>query len=284
MGIAICCILTGRYEVFWESLYQSLRMHFLPDVPRVFHVFTDSSRLLAMALPDCVFWYEPAKPWPLDTLLRFHMFCRIQDQLSMSGHVFFFNANSRMLRPFPEDPRSLCSPGHLLLWEHSNLQGQPPDTFRYERNPASAACIPLGQGDRYYGGGFFGGCTDDFLSMCRSLRNNIEADLHAGVTALFHDESHLNRYALDHEVCVVPSGWIAQASFFDEENGSMVFQEKIHFGGEDRLRGVSWGTRLRRTAQKGVKYLIVAPFRLGPLGAVRLIRQKWKARQHTRIP
>ena len=91
-----------------------------------------------------------------------------------------------------------------------------PDHSRgtYETNEKSSACVGPNEGDRYYIGAFWGGGAPQVLQMSATLRHNLERDLaQAGYVAVWHDESHLNRYFIDHppkrlppSYCY-PEGW-----------------------------------------------------------------------------
>ena len=67
----------------------------------------------------------------------------------------------------------------------------------YDRNPKSLAYIPYGDGNNYYAGGFNGGRTKNFLEMSEVIADRVNRDLENGVIALWHDESHMNRYLVD---------------------------------------------------------------------------------------
>jgi histo-blood group ABO system transferase len=58
--------------------------------------------------------------------------------------------------------------------------------------------VPVGEeGENYYAGGFNGGSTKRFLEMAEVLADRVTKDLENGVIALWHDESHMNRYLID---------------------------------------------------------------------------------------
>lgn len=67
----------------------------------------------------------------------------------------------------------------------------------YEKNPLSLACIKPKEGKKYYAGGFNGGKSENFLTMCIKIKNNIDIDLSNNIIAVWHDESHLNHYFID---------------------------------------------------------------------------------------
>ncbi|KAJ6651944.1 hypothetical protein lerEdw1_015886 [Lerista edwardsae] len=71
--------------------------------------------------------------------------------------------------------------------------------FTYERNPESAAYIPYDQGDYYYHGAVFGGTPQHVLNLTRQCYEGIRLDKRRNLEAVWHDESHLNKYFLLHK-------------------------------------------------------------------------------------
>ena len=67
----------------------------------------------------------------------------------------------------------------------------------YERNPKSLAYVAPGDGKTYYAGGFNGGRTKEFIEMSEVIAERVNKDLENDVVALWHDESHMNRYLID---------------------------------------------------------------------------------------
>jgi hypothetical protein len=74
----------------------------------------------------------------------------------------------------------------------------PCEQFPYDRNNKSNAFIPHGIGSRYYQNCFQGGDGKQFLEMCKTLQARIESDLRNNYIALWHDESYMNRYMVEH--------------------------------------------------------------------------------------
>jgi histo-blood group ABO system transferase len=69
-----------------------------------------------------------------------------------------------------------------------------PTTF--ERRRESTAFV---EGEpAYYCGGVVGGERGSFLHMAGIIAKGIDADRANGILAVWHDESHLNRYLYDH--------------------------------------------------------------------------------------
>ena len=77
------------------------------------------------------------------------------------------------------------------------------DPKPYETNPLSTSCINRGEGKHYFAGAFYGGKREHVLKLFETTSTNITIDLARGVIASVHDESHLNRYFIDHEPALV---------------------------------------------------------------------------------
>ena len=81
------------------------------------------------------------------------------------------------------------------------------DRFPYEEDPRSTASISSEEGECYYAGGFTGGTAEAYLGMSEALRQRIDEDLAKDLIAVWHDESHLNRYFLDNEPTRLDPGY-----------------------------------------------------------------------------
>jgi len=58
-------------------------------------------------------------------------------------------------------------------------------------------------GENAHAGGFHGGTRDEFLKLASTMYYNIMRDLEHNFIAVWHDESHLNRYFIDNTPTVV---------------------------------------------------------------------------------
>lgn len=81
------------------------------------------------------------------------------------------------------------------------------------------------EGTGYYAGGFFGGLYENFVAACKQTAEAIETDLanYAPYIALWHDESHMNRYFIDHppSVRLTPNCILSFCDAFVEINDSI---------------------------------------------------------------
>nr|ADT61770.1 UDP-GalNAc transferase A [Sus scrofa] len=95
---------------------------------------------------------------------------------------------------------------------HPGFYAAPRQSFTYERRPLSQAYIPRDEGDFYYAGGFFGGSVPEVQRLTTACHQAMVADKAKGIEAVWHDESHLNRYLLYHK----PSKVLSPEYLWDE--------------------------------------------------------------------
>ena len=96
--------------------------------------------------------------------------------------------------------------------------------------------------------------------MSEILQNNIDKDLENNIIALWHDESHINRYLVDlkhqnEKPLILPANFtwpedekLQKIYPFLQENKEykMIILDKDKFGGKDYLRESGWRYELKR--------------------------------------
>lgn len=208
MKIALLSINIGKYIDFWEDFYKSAKKNFLPDHVRHFFVFTDHSRVKYQNNKDITVIQQENLGWPGNTLMRYEMFCRIEEELKTYDYVFFANANLLFFKPLGEE---ILPKGNekLVFVRKSPSYVWKKEKLPYERNPFSTAYVKEGESTLYVCGGLNGGTTEAFLEMSRILRANVKADCNKGIIAVWHDESHLTRYAIGRtDIKILPPGYL----------------------------------------------------------------------------
>ena len=194
IGILYMC--TGQYVLFWDAFYKTMEKKFCLDCGLEYFVFTDADHIEEEELPNVHRIYRPCQGWPNDTLLRYDIFLESEELYSDCDYLFFFNANYICCKRVKEKDFLPLEEG-LLFTQHPGQSGKPVADYTYERNPQSEAFIPMGEGVYYVAGGLNGGKTSDYLCLVRELSERIHRDLDKGVIAIYHDESHINRYLYD---------------------------------------------------------------------------------------
>lgn len=85
----------------------------------------------------------------------------------------------------------------LVATKHPGQSFNDINNMSFDRNSKSQAYVPYGEGNTYYAGGFNGGKIKNFLEMSKTISEKVDQDVEKNIIALWHDESHLNRYLID---------------------------------------------------------------------------------------
>lgn len=197
--IGVLYICTGPYYLFWEDFYKSFEEKFIRDIKKEYYVFTDAERIYGEEFENVHRIKLDPQPWPLVTLLRFATFLSIEDELKKCNYLMFSNANMVCDEVIEFDdmlPRKEKQE-HLFVTTHPGYLGKHIISKPYDRNKKSLAYVPWNCGKDYVIGAMFGGETEAFLRMSKTLKQRIEEDLKHNIIAKWHDESHLNRYIIN---------------------------------------------------------------------------------------
>jgi histo-blood group ABO system transferase len=208
MRIGLIVIATGKYHCFVPDLWSSVQSHFLSDHEVTLLLFADH----LVDLPRCRWFATDHEPWPGPTLHRYRTILRHADTLATFDFLFYIDADMRVIDAVGDEIL-----GNLVATIHPGFAQQPRHDWTYERRPQSRAWVAPDRGEHYYCGGFQGGRATHYLWAAAELDDAIRADEMQGVTAVWHDESHWNRYLVDHppdrslppEYCW-PEGWSLQ--------------------------------------------------------------------------
>jgi len=236
--IAILYICTGRYAVFWKKFYKATEKYFLHNSEKHYFVFTDSDEILGITDDRIHPVYQTTEEWPFPTLNRFSYFLRIRDKLIDFDFIMFMNANL-LVKKRIDEKEILPDPeheGNLFVTLHPGYYSKSTADFNYDRNKLSTAFVAPEEGCNYYAGGFNGGTFEEFYSMVEILDERIKKDFEKGVIALWHDESHLNRYMIDYKK---PFKKLSPA-FLYPQGVRIPFQKKIIILDKSRLGGHSF--------------------------------------------
>lgn len=194
LNIGLLTIATGHYQTMVAPFYKSVEKFFFKSHRVQKFLFTDS-RELDLQRSDVTVCPIPHLPWPLITLLRYHFFLQYRSLLQTMDVLFYCDVDMRMVAACGEEMLPDTATG-LVGIQHPGFYAGRRGT--YEKNPKSKAYIAPHEGSTYFCGGVNGGTTTAFLAMVEELVNNINHDLRKNHIAVWHDESHLNRYFCNH--------------------------------------------------------------------------------------
>lgn len=185
MKIGLLTVATGPYIKFVSPLIESARKYLLSGHEIEPVVFTDAT------IPQGKFrvHYWPHRPWPDGTLLRYHAYWGARGVLTSFDFLIACDADMRFVGEVGEEIVT-----DLFGTQHPGFTDK---RGSYETRPGSTAFVGQGEGRTYFCGGFVGGRPMQFLSMARTIAHCIDADKTHNLIAVWHDESHLNRYFID---------------------------------------------------------------------------------------
>jgi hypothetical protein len=206
MKIAFLTIATNKYVNYAHNLIKSLEAYAFKDTNNEVSLivctdqdieFDNKKRVRGIST------YITHVPFPIISLLRYHYYSDISDSLRHFDYVYHIDCDMQMNETVSEE---ILSKRVCVQHPGVNRSFSPANQFPYDKNPQSNAFIDDYSGYDYYQNCFQGGETEEFITMCISLRNKIEEDLRKNYIALWHDESYMNRYMNDNRpTLVLPS-------------------------------------------------------------------------------
>lgn len=210
MKIGLLLIATNKYESFLQPLISSADALFFNqnnnDIVEYF-IFTNHKNLKLKTSRDYHIIDIEHKPWPYPTLYRYKYFTNNQKILLSNDYLYYCDVDMQFVDYVDREIL-----GTLVGTLHPGFMG---GRGTPETNPKSLAYIPDSKPLIYCAGGFNGGLTDNFLSMADTISNNIQIDLKNNIIAIWHDESHMNKYYTEHhpEKILSPSYCYPESSY-----------------------------------------------------------------------
>jgi len=184
MNTALVLIATGK--VYWQFIEPFLASADQYFVPHDTFLFTDAPRN---------FGVNQIKinnlGYPRATLKRYHIFLSQKEWLSYYDYIFYCDIDMLFVNRVGSE---VFSHG-LTATRHAGFLDDDYGAY-LEDNPRSKAYTD--KLVHYYAGGFNGGTSGSFLHMAETISHNVDLDSSNGIVAKWHDESHLNRYLLEH--------------------------------------------------------------------------------------
>lgn len=235
-SVGVFTVATNVYFDYWRDMVTSADRLLFPEHDVTFHVFTDQpdaanevqqhldrAKVVAIEIPG----YR----WPEATLFRYR-FAVENSHLLQQDVLMHLDADMLVvdrvgpgLNParwvnglaFVRHPGFRRPTG----WRSAAYYAGNPEAARldfltrrsfgalgaWERRPESTAFVDRDLRHHYVYGAIWMGRREPLLAMCQELDDEIRRDLSSDLIAEWHDESHLNRYAAEHEHTLLDSDY-----------------------------------------------------------------------------
>lgn len=201
MKVAIAFIGTSKYLNFLPQYYEKIHNNFLLNTDKTFLVFTDG---VGDFPEDVKVFHQDHLEWPYITLTRFEIINKARDEIIKNDWFIFLDADTLVVDEVLEEDIFTNKP-FFGVWHPCHFLQMPPHNKfpgAFETNPLSLACIDNNfdaPPEHYYQGCLWGGKVPEVLNMIDELQKRVDIDLKNDVIALWHDESHLNKYFIENK-------------------------------------------------------------------------------------
>ena len=210
-----CIDFHQRYlDAYLPAFLNSSERHFMLGLPVTYYVFTDTpEKVPDMKLPPLrslkVVKVEKHSRWQDISMMRMKTISDIieTDIRRRCTHVFCFDVDQVFTGRFGSEAL-----GDSVALLHAYYYRLPKSLYTYDRNPKSKAYMKTG--DFYYHAAIFGGLCESVKAMADACYQSIMEDKGNNVEALWHDESHLNKYLWLHK----PSRVLSPEYCWDPQN------------------------------------------------------------------
>jgi histo-blood group ABO system transferase len=213
-NIGLLIVATGKYITFVPQLIASAERHFCKKHKVTYFIFTDKQVPTLLDDDRVRMFHHPRIGWPYDTMMRCKAYCTYKEYMADMDYLFACDADMRFVDTVGDEILS-----ERVATQHPGFVGR---RGTYETNTRSRASVHSNEGAHYFAGGFHGGSREEFLKLAQTMLTNCLADLDDGIIAVWHDESHLNRYFIDN-----PPTCILSPSYCYPESWSLPYQKRL---------------------------------------------------------
>jgi hypothetical protein len=198
MKVAIAFIGTSKYLNFLPQYYEKIHENFLPNTEKTFLVFTDGEG----EFPEDIKVYPQEHiDWPYITLTRFEILNKAREEIIKHDWLVFLDADTVVVDKVLEEEFFSDKP-LFGVWHPCHNLGMPPHNklpgaFETNINSLSYVNVQLQNPEVYFQGCLWGGKVPEVLEMIDELQNRTNKDLENNIIAVWHDESHINKFFIE---------------------------------------------------------------------------------------
>ncbi|XP_015353133.1 N-acetyllactosaminide alpha-1,3-galactosyltransferase-like [Marmota marmota marmota] len=200
VGLTVFAV--GRYLQFYlHSFLSSADKFFMVDQKVIFYVMVDNfSTIRWMPLSRLhtfkIFKIKREERWQDISMMRMKIISEhIVDHIQNEVDFLFCMDVDQIFR----GKYGLETLGESVAQLHTYWYKANSTVLPYKRSQLSEAYIPMGEGDFYYHAAVFGGTPIQVLNIARECSKGIMNDKKNNIEAVWHDESHLNKYFFLHK-------------------------------------------------------------------------------------
>ncbi|KAJ7998510.1 hypothetical protein DPEC_G00205670 [Dallia pectoralis] len=199
-SVALTVFAVGRYlDAYLEMFLLSAELHFMASLPVTYYVFTDVPEKvpkieLGAGRRIKVVRVQTHSRWQDISMMRMKTIAEVIESeiRNHNQYVFCFDVDQVFVGRFGTEAL-----GDSVAVLHAYYYHRPHSMYTYDHNPRSRAYMHTG--DFYYHAAVFGGSWQSVMNMTKTCYQTIMEDKENHVEALWHDESHLNKYLWLHK-------------------------------------------------------------------------------------
>ena len=227
MKVAISFLGTGKYLDFLPKYYQNIEEYFLPNTKKTILAFTDGE--LDETPKNIKVFPQEHLDWPYITLKRFEIINKARKIIADHDWFIFIDGDALVVDRIEEEDfftdKPLFGVHHPCHYLKMPPHNQYPGAYEITENCNAAIDLDKYQPKVYYQGCFWGGKTPEVCAMIDELEYRVGDDLKRNVIALWHDESHLNKYFIENPNLVHTYG--PEYAFPEVFKNECTFEPKI---------------------------------------------------------
>ena len=227
MKVAITFIGTNKYVNFLPQYYENIEKYFLPNCDKTILAFTDGE--LNETPENIKVFSQEHLDWPYITLKRFEIINKAREIIADHDWFVFIDGDALVVDRIEEEDfftdKPLFGVHHPCHYLKMPPHNQYPGAYEITENCNAAIDLDKYQPKVYYQGCFWGGKTPEVCAMIDELEYRVGDDLKRNVIALWHDESHLNKYFIENPNLVHTYG--PEYAFPEVFKNECTFEPKI---------------------------------------------------------
>ena len=214
--VGFLIVATGKYDVFVETLIESIEKFVLPKNKKYYNIFTDKD----IKIKGVNYQILPIehRPFPYPTLKRFHFFNTYSDKI-IGEQLIYIDADTLIKENIGTE---ILYP--ITVTQHCGFVNK---LGSFEKRQLSKCYVPVREAKNYYGGGFYSFNRDEFFKMSSFCMTIINLDESMGIIPIWHDESAINKYL----TTLVPTK-VLSPSYHYPENNHKIYES---WGGREKF-------------------------------------------------